>query len=388
MSYDSDDMIEKRKRRSKLRSLRNLLIFLLIVGFCGYLYIQRDAWIPKLEGIGGRYDSVTQNDTLAEGNFPLTISGSSSYQAALADDTLFLLHDAYLSTYSMHGDAGDNRQHAFQNATMNTAGKYVLLFESGGTSFRLDTRHKNVYGKSVDNNILSGVVSDNGTVALITESGSYACAIVVYDNTGKRLYQRNCTEYVVDLAFHKDSNGLCLTSVKVENGVVQSTVTSITFNQVDTQWTSMPLETLSVKSGFSSNDKFCVVGNTACAYYSSAGEMQGTYNYNGTLVSADLENGKAALIIQDDQKRNTSLVLLDQSVSSPKVLSIDSTAEEVRVCDGDAIVMSRGNITSYDFSGTALATVNLDGAYTSFLKQDGYLFLLGYDQIDRVDFKE
>ena len=389
MSYDSDDMIEKRKRRSKLRSLRNLLIFLLIVGFCGYLYIQRDAWIPKLEGIGGRYDSVTQNDgTLAEGNFPLTISGSSSYQAALADDTLFLLHDAYLSTYSMHGDAGDNRQHAFQNATMNTAGKYVLLFESGGTSFRLDTRHKNVYGKSVDNNILSGVVSDNGTVALITESGSYACAIVVYDNTGKRLYQRNCTEYVVDLAFHKDSNGLCLTSVKVENGVVQSTVTSITFNQVDTQWTSMPLETLSVKSGFSSNDKFCVVGNTACAYYSSAGEMQGTYNYNGTLVSADLENGKAALIIQDDQKRNTSLVLLNQSVSSPKVLSIDSTAEEVRVCDGDAIVMSRGNITSYDFSGTALATVNLDGAYTSFLKQDGYLFLLGYDQIDRVDFKE
>ena len=376
MSYDSDDMIEKRKRRSKLRSLRNLLIFLLIVGFCGYLYIQRDAWIPKLEGIGGRYDSVTQNDgTLAEGNFPLTISGSSSYQAALADDTLFLLHDAYLSTYSMHGDAGDNRQHAFQNATMNTAGKYVLLFESGGTSFRLDTTHKNV-------------VSDNGTVALITESGSYACAIVVYDNTGKRLYQRNCTEYVVDLAFHKDSNGLCLTSVKVENGVVQSTVTSITFNQVDTQWTSMPLETLSVKSGFSSNDKFCVVGNTACAYYSSAGEMQGTYNYNGTLVSADLENGKAALIIQDDQKRNTSLVLLDQSVSSPKVLSIDSTAEEVRVCDGDAIVMSRGNITSYDFSGTALATVNLDGAYTSFLKQDGYLFLLGYDQIDRVDFKE
>ncbi|MFR4477010.1 MAG: hypothetical protein ACLT3Y_07255 [Ruminococcus callidus] len=58
------------------------------------------------------------------------------------------------------------------------------------------------------------------------------------------------------------------------------------------------------------------------------------------------------------------------------------------VFDGDAIVMSRGNITSYDFSGTALATVNLDGAYTSFLKQDGYLFLLGYDQIDRVDFKE
>ena len=185
-----------------------------------------------------------------------------------------------------------------------------------------------------------------------------------------------------------DIGGQDVKILQVENGVMNSTITSVLFHQVDIQWTSMPLETMSVKSGFSSNDKLCVVGNTACAYYSSTGEMLGTYNYNGTLVSADLENGKAALIIQDDQKRNTSLVLLDQSVSSPKVISIDSSAELVRVFDGDAIVMSPGNITSYAFSGDAIATVKLEGAYTSFLKQDGYLFLLGYDQIDRVDFKE
>lgn len=251
MNHDSDDMIEKRKRRSKLRAFRNLLLFLLIVGFCGYLYVQRDMWIPKLEGIGSRYDSVTQNDgTLAEGNFPLTISGSSSYQADIVDDTLFLLHDAYLDTYSLHGDSGDTRQHAFQNAMMCSGGKYALLYESGGTSFRLDTKHKNVYSKSVDNDIISGTVSDNGTVALITESSSYACSILVYDNTGKRIYQRNCVEYVVDIAFHKDNDGLCFTSVQVENGVMNSTITSVLFHQVDIQWTSMPLETMSVKSGF------------------------------------------------------------------------------------------------------------------------------------------
>ena len=225
MNHDSDDMIEKRKRRSKLRAFRNLLLFLLIVGFCGYLYVQRDMWIPKLEGIGSRYDSVTQNDgTLAEGNFPLTISGSSSYQADIVDDTLFLLHDAYLDTYSLHGDSGDTRQHAFQNAMMCSGGKYALLYESGGTSFRLDTKHKNVYSKSVDNDIISGTVSDNGTVALITESSSYACSILVYDNTGKRIYQRNCVEYVVDIAFHKDNDGLCFTSVQVENGVMTNFV--------------------------------------------------------------------------------------------------------------------------------------------------------------------
>lgn len=70
MSYDSDDVIEKRRKRHRMRTLRNFAIFLLIAVFCGYLYVQRDMWVPKLEGIGSRYQSVTQNDgTLAEETF-------------------------------------------------------------------------------------------------------------------------------------------------------------------------------------------------------------------------------------------------------------------------------------------------------------------------------
>ena len=49
-------------------------------------------WVPKLEGIGSRYQSVTQNDgTLAEGNFPLTISGNAGYQAMTAGDIPFTM---------------------------------------------------------------------------------------------------------------------------------------------------------------------------------------------------------------------------------------------------------------------------------------------------------
>ena len=40
------------------------------------------------------------------------------------------------------------------------------------------------------------------------------------------------------------------------------------------------------------------------------------------------------------------------------------------------------------FSGKAVATVALDRAYERFLKQGNYLFLLSYDQIDRVNFNQ
>lgn len=389
MAYDTDDVIEKRKRRHRLRMLRNFVIFLLIAGFCGYLYLQRDAWIPKLEGIGGRYETVTQNDgELAEGNFPLTISGNTGYQAELVNDTLFILHDSYLDLYSIHGDAQDSRQHAYQNAVLSTAGKYSLIYERDGTLFRVDTKNKNIYSKSLDDNIISGVVSESGYVALITESSAYACTITVFDETGKRIYQRNCIERVIDVVFHNDGDGICFTSIDTDGGAIQGTVTSVLFHQADTQWTSLPLDTLVVNTGFSSDDVLCVIGNTACAYYSKTGEVLGTYTYNGTLIHASIENGRAALIIQDDQKHQTSLVLLDRSVDSLEIVSIDTDSTYVSVVDGDAIVMENGTITSYDFSGSPIAIVFLESAYTSFMKQDGYVFLLGYDQVDRVDFKE
>ncbi len=343
-----------------------------------------------MEGFGSRFVStVTQNEgELAEGNFPLSISGNSGYQAELVSDTLFLLHDDYLDIYSLHGDDEDSRQHAFQNASISAAGKYALIYERDGTSFRLDTKSKNIYSKTVDENIITGVVSDSGSVALVTESTAFACSIVVYDSTGKRLYQRNCTDRVIDVVFHEDSDGCCFTTISAENGVVQSTVNSVLFDQVDTQWTSHPLDTLVVKTEIASDGTLCVIGNTLCAYYSSSGEVLGTYTYNGMLLSAAVSGGKLALILQDDQKRQTSLVMMNQSAEDPEIVSLESSASYVQVADGDAFVMCSGSITSYDFSGSAIATVGLEDSYTSFLKKDGYIFLLGYNQIDRVDFKE
>ncbi|MEE1396645.1 DUF5711 family protein [Ruminococcus sp.] len=390
MSYDSDDVIEKRRKRHRMRTLRNFAIFLLIAVFCGYLYVQRDMWVPKLEGIGSRYQSVTQNDgTLAEGNFPLTISGNAGYQAELVDDTLFLLHDAYLDLYSMHGDSRDSRQHAYQDAGMASSKKYAVIFERGGTSFRLDTKNKNIYTKTAEADIIFGTVSSNGSVALVTESDAYTCSIAVYDNTGKRIYQRDCVEYVTDIVFRNDNAGCCFTSVTAENGVLQTTVTSIQFNKKEAQWSSLPLETLEVKMGYNTaGDTLCVIGDTACAYYSSTGELLSSYTYSGKLVDYGLEDGSAALIVEDNEKRQTNLVLMYRSAESPKAVAIDDSAECVRVSGGDAVVMYSGDIISYDFDGNALATVSLGDSYTSFLKQDGYVFLLGYHKIDRVDFKE
>ncbi len=380
---------EKQSRHRVFRIVRNTILFLLIIAVCAVLYFERDSWVPRLEGSLGGYNSITQNDgELAEGNFPLTISGNSGYDVNVVGESLFILHGSYLNIYSVHGDAQDTRQHAYNNAAMTSAGKYALIYERGGTSFRLDGKNKNIYTKTLDDDIISGVVSDSGTVALILESTSYACSIVIFDNEGNQIYQRNCIDHVVDICFRSDDNGCFFTTIDVNNGVLQSAVTSIQFDQLDQQWTSLPLDTMVVETNLASSNTLCVLGNTAIAYYDKSGEILGTYEYSDTLIQESVENGKAALLLQDDLGRKTSLVLLNQSVEEPVIVDVDDSAKYISVSDGDVYVMYDDSIIAYDFSGTPLATVSLSGSYTSFSHQGGYIFLFGYNQIDRVDFKE
>ena len=90
------DIVLLRKKRKRRRRLAKLLAFAVFAGLVITLVVKRDSWIPRLEGIGGKFHSVRSSGELAGGNFPLSISGGIDYQTAKLDDSLVILSDAYL----------------------------------------------------------------------------------------------------------------------------------------------------------------------------------------------------------------------------------------------------------------------------------------------------
>ena len=223
------DAVQKRKKQRTKNNLKKLLLFLLIAAFCGYLYLQRDAWIPKLEGIGTRYESViTQNDgTLADGNFPLSITKNADYRAAVVENDLFILNASYLYLYSLHGDLKETRQLAYSKPILKSNDYFALLYENGGTRFRVDRQSGNVYTKTMDQAIITGAISSTGVVALVTESDLYSCVLQIFDKNGKKLYTRNCIERLSDIAFNEDSTGCVFTELSAVDGDVTATLKCI-----------------------------------------------------------------------------------------------------------------------------------------------------------------
>ncbi|MBQ8824815.1 MAG: hypothetical protein IJZ64_06245 [Ruminococcus sp.] len=390
MGTDYDyDIVAARKRQRTINRLKKFAIFLFIALFCVYLYLQRDTWVPKLEGIGSRYESITQNDgALAEGNFPLSIYGNADYQIKAIDDTLFILNDSYLYLYSLHGDSIDTRQLAYTNAVMKESGSYALLYEHAGNSFRVDRKSRNVYSKLSSDVIITGTISPDGYVALVTESDNYSCAIHVFDENGKKVYTRNCVERINEIHFQADNGGCVFAEINSVNGEVGTSLKCIRFDKKDVSWETEMTPTMCIAASFTDSGSVCLIGDNVCTYYDSKGQVESTYTYNGELIDYAYIDGKAALILDDEEKRETKLVLFSGTASSPAEVEININSKCVQIYDDTVYLMGLENVTAYNFSGKAVATVTLDGAYDSFVRQGGYLFLLRYNEINRVNFKE
>lgn len=386
MSKKNIDSIEKRKRKNTRRSLFRLLILMLIAAFCVFLYMERGNW---MSGVETKIESIKQNDgVLAEGNFPLTISGNGDYQVKTIEDNLAILNNSYMYIYSVQGENIETRSTSYTNTILKANNGYTLCYENSGIGFRVDRLDNVVYEKEAEDIIISGAVSDEGHTALITESSNYNCSIYIYDENGKKIYTRNCVERVSNISFDNENTGCVFVELNAADGELSSVVKRVNFEEKESLWEAPSISTLCLETSFTSDGRVCVVGDSLCAYYNKKGQLESMYTYTGELLSYDVRNGNAAVLVRNDETRETNLLLFNGTAENPAIVNVNQYSNYVQTDGVSAYLMSNDNIVSYSFDGDAQATVSLDYSYERFMKQGDYLFLMSYDRIDRINFNE
>lgn len=389
MAERTQDIVVLRRRRNRRRRLYKTLLILTVVLIGVGLYVKRDTWFPGLEGIGSRYQAIRQNDDgTGGGSFPLLISGGIDYDTAELDGNLAILSDAYFYIYSLSGEQMEIRQHAYAGARMETAGKRALVYESGGNRFRVESVYKTVYTAETEGQIVFARISRLGQVAVITTSEHCACVLTVYDENGDKIYTRDCVDRMMDLDFDADGDGCTAAMLTAEGGQIMTTIYSFDFQSTADRWKAEPIDTLCI-SVYNTNDGgIFLMGDTKCAYYDASGAMTGSYTYPATLVDGDCKDGKAALLFENETKRQYSLVLLKRAVSELQEIEFENAVKSVRVQNGNAYILTRSSIMSYSFAGKNETVTEVSDSYESFRQIDDYYFLFGYDTIDRINYEE
>lgn len=385
-NYTMDDIVEVKKRQKRRKKRIKLLILIAVAAVAGGMYYSREKWLPKLQGIGEKYQTIINDGELAKGNFPIEISGGENYQMYFTDSIIYLMSDAYLYIYNQDGGLTDSRQHAYSNAILKTADGYALIYETGGNKFRLETERKTVYNESVDNDIVFGRLSEDGYAAIVTCSDKYACKLIIYDDDGGVVYSRECIDRIIDVAFDENSKGAVLSFVDAENGAVVTRSEKISFDSKKSKWKSDNFQTCCIASSSYENG-FVVLGDDKCAYYNNDGKCVADYDYSGDFAGCDVEGGAAAVILNDEERRKYNVMLIKGPKSEPIVIPADNELRCVQVYDDFAYVMTKSSLKAYDFDGNLRSTVDISDSYTGFRRSDKYIFLMGYDKVDRIDYE-
>lgn len=382
------DIVILRRRRKRRRQMAKFIAFILLASIVFGLYVKRDVWFPKLEGIGSRFQSVkSSNGELSGENFPLSISGGIDYQVGDLNGYLAILSDAYIYIYTNDGELYEERQHAYANAMLQTAGKKALIYESGGNKFRIDNKRKNLYTKKMEQNIIFARISENGNVAVITTSDTYVCKLMVFDDSGEEIYSRNCVERVIDLTFNEDGTGCILATSDAADGEIISKIISVSFDSKKDNWTSDALNTMCLKTYYDGNG-ILVLGDTKCAYYNNKGKFLTSYDYPSRLIDWDYHDGKIVMLFENEIKRHNYFTTIDSEKREPNQNDFsNSSANCIRLSGGQVLIMSKEGIIKYDFKGGGEKNISSESTYEKFILIDDYIFLLGYDRIDRIEYK-
>lgn len=381
------DIVSLRRKRRRRRQLTKFMIFLIVATLGFTAYIKIDDWFPKLEGIGNRFQSVkSSGNELSDGNFPLSISGGIDYQVGDLNGYLAILSDAYLYIYNQDGELYDERQHAYANAMLQTASKKVLVYEAGGNNFRVDSRRKNLYNKKLDNSIMFARISDNGNVAVISTSDTYVCKLTVFDEEGVEIYSRNCVERVIDMSFSSDEKGCVLATTDALDGELVSKLIGVSFDSKEDKWMSDPINTLCLKT-YCYKEGIFVIGEKKCAYYNDKGQQEMSYDYPSVLIDWDFCDMGAALLFENEKKRYGYFTTISSSKKTPNQKEFsNSSVKCIRFKDKNVYVMNKEGINRYGFDGSEETNISSENSYEKFIIIDDYIFLLGYDRINRIEY--
>ena len=87
-----------------------------------------------------------------------------------------------------------------------------------------------------------------------------------------------------------------------------------------------------------------------------------------------------------ENRRKYTLVLFKNESETPVTVEFKEPLDDVAVYDGLVYVMSKGEIQAYDFGGTLRSTAEISDSYHEFRRSDDYIYLMGYNRVDRINY--
>ena len=168
---------KKKPRVSKL--LYRIIAALLIAVVLLIILENKDNLTP--ENIGNWIRTKAVGFGFGDG-YPAELTGSTALVGnfGAADGNLYVVSDTALTVLNGSAKEMFSARHSYNDPAVSEASGRYLLYNAGGTGYRVETSSGTEISGTSDSSITTGVICDSGKFALAVQPSDYASELRVY----------------------------------------------------------------------------------------------------------------------------------------------------------------------------------------------------------------
>lgn len=279
--------------------------------------------------------------------YPYSVNGVEIFDASITNSDLVLVYDDNVKVLDSTAKELSMLPHSYDHPVLRTNSGRALIYDEGGTGFRVQSKTRVLYEKNLSYMILTGAMGKDGTVAIASRADDAQSMLTVYNSKEEEIFVWKCSKENIISCDVSDNGRLFAVSVLgVDNGAVYSKV--YIFNKRDSEPVATFDYTDSAVSSvqFLSNETLFVFGNNICE------------------------------VVKGDEVENS----IDVSVNTPYMLHISDNNTAVLVLSKYSSTTQK-IIKVYDKSGAEMFTQEIDGLIKSVSTDGKYVSVLTDDSV-------
>ncbi len=292
-------------------------------------------------------DSAVLYLTRGSDAWPVSTGITSPLRAEALGGGFLLMDNEDAAVYSAYGNHIRTIQHGFGRPGLAVGSKRFALYNRAGSEVQLETRTDTVYKKTLEGGILLCAVSDNGSLAAVTQTERYPAVLQVLDPGGRPVITYSLAQgdgVPVSVDFAADNRRLAVGALAAEAGQMQALVYLLDTGKADLGicYRADAGSQLLRVEWLPGNRVLAVLDNYLTVLDAATGTEQTRYSYGGaSLLQAEAAGARMALLVS--VRGGSTLVTLDENlvtlarVPVPRTALLAAAGNEVYVLDGDTV---------------------------------------------------
>ena len=338
---------------------------------------------PEFAGLSSLGDMIKGGP-----GYPIDAPGGKIKGMYQNDSGIILLNETTLYIYNTSGTEVYSNLHRMGNPQVQTSGTMMLNYDRGSKTYAAYSRNNLFYNGSTDEAIRCGAISQNGCIAIATQTENAQTRVTVLDSRQREQYVWKTDNVVTALAMSDNGSAVAIASSYAQAGELKNVLTVLKNGQEQNRYELANQLILALE--FDGSNVRCITDKNAFIL-GTEGKIIGQFDYKAQSLAAFAmyENGVALVFGDYEQDRKYTLAsVADDFYTLNGTTTFDDSLQKVKAIGNTILVLGGSSFHEYSAYDCELLKEETNESYYDIQPMGNSIYAMTTTQIVRLPLEE